>query len=280
MIDLKRMHNLRKNLEKNKPLIHCITHPIGINQCANIVLASGAKAIMAQHPDEVEGITRKSKALYLSLGNIDQSRLEAINRSLKMADKQGIPVILDLVGVGISKLRYDFALKCLENYKVTIAKGNMSEIKAMLDIDSQALGVDVGDSDRIENNLDRSINIVKTFAKKYKLIAFASGKIDIITHADRAFLCYNGHSKMADITASGCMLSALTAAFMSLEDAFMAASYACLLMGVLGEEAFSRDHIFMDFYKEIIDGIYYYDPKLVEEKADYQLIDISEREGK
>ena len=34
------------------PLIHCITNPISMNDCANAVLALGAKPIMAQHPME------------------------------------------------------------------------------------------------------------------------------------------------------------------------------------------------------------------------------------
>ena len=35
------------------PLIHCITNPISINQCANALLAIGARPIMAEHPKEV-----------------------------------------------------------------------------------------------------------------------------------------------------------------------------------------------------------------------------------
>lgn len=271
---LKRINYLKENLQKNKPLIHCITHPIAINQCANIVLASGAKPIMAEHPDEVAEITENAKALYLSLGNINESRLEAIKRSLQVANKNGIPVILDLVGVGISTLRYNFALDCLRNHKITVAKGNMSEIKAMLAIKSDAIGVDVGDGDRIENNLNLSIKLIKDFAIKFNLIAFATGKIDIVSDGKKAFLCYNGHPNMADITASGCMLSALTASFMSVGEPFESASFATLLMGVFGQEAFSKENIFMDFYKEIIDRIYYFNPDVIEEKTNYKLIDL------
>ena len=32
------------------PLVHCITNPISINDCANILLALGARPIMAEHP--------------------------------------------------------------------------------------------------------------------------------------------------------------------------------------------------------------------------------------
>lgn len=39
-------------LHKEAPLIHCITHPIVVNDCANAVLALGARPIMAEHPKE------------------------------------------------------------------------------------------------------------------------------------------------------------------------------------------------------------------------------------
>ena len=37
----------RSRVLQTEPLIHCITHPIVINDCANAVLALGARPIMA-----------------------------------------------------------------------------------------------------------------------------------------------------------------------------------------------------------------------------------------
>ncbi|MBR0358790.1 MAG: hydroxyethylthiazole kinase, partial [Selenomonadaceae bacterium] len=44
-------------IRQEAPLIHCITNPISINDCANILLAIGARPIMAEHPKEVAEIT-------------------------------------------------------------------------------------------------------------------------------------------------------------------------------------------------------------------------------
>ena len=54
---------IRKNVKINLPLIHCITNPISINQCANAVLATGGRPIMAEHPKEVREITGSAQAL-------------------------------------------------------------------------------------------------------------------------------------------------------------------------------------------------------------------------
>ena len=37
------IRDIRKNLRDRQPLIHCITNPISINQCANAILAIGAR---------------------------------------------------------------------------------------------------------------------------------------------------------------------------------------------------------------------------------------------
>lgn len=39
---IKKLENLKEQNRLTKPLIHCITNPISIHDCANIVLASGS----------------------------------------------------------------------------------------------------------------------------------------------------------------------------------------------------------------------------------------------
>ena len=78
MNQMESMALLLKNLRQTAPLIHCITNHISINDCANAVLALGARPIMAEHPDEAAEITRHAQALVLNLGNISASRMEAM----------------------------------------------------------------------------------------------------------------------------------------------------------------------------------------------------------
>ena len=44
------LKQVRDQLPDQAPLIHCITHPIVVNDCANAVLALGGRPIMAEHP--------------------------------------------------------------------------------------------------------------------------------------------------------------------------------------------------------------------------------------
>ena len=119
------LKSVRDATKREQPLIHCITNPISIHGCANMILA------MAEHPMEVEGITKTAGALMLNLGNITDARIESMKRSARTAAKEGIPVLLDLVGVSCSKIRMELAMELIEKGKIQILKGNISELLAI-----------------------------------------------------------------------------------------------------------------------------------------------------
>ena len=50
-------------------MTHCITNPVTVNDCANIILAAGGTAIMAQDEREVEEITAHA-SLVLNMGAV------------------------------------------------------------------------------------------------------------------------------------------------------------------------------------------------------------------
>ena len=65
---------IRAAVKKNAPLIHCITNPISINQCANTVLSAGARPMMAEHPEEAAVMTSGAGAVMLNMGNLTDVR--------------------------------------------------------------------------------------------------------------------------------------------------------------------------------------------------------------
>ena len=140
---------LLKNLRQTAPLIHCITNHISINDCANAVLALGARPIMAEHPDEAAEITRHAQALVLNLGNISASRMEAMRRSACAAGKAGIPIVLDPAGVGCSPLRRAFFAELAGIAPFSIIRANSSELRALCSGASTTDGVDVAADDKI-----------------------------------------------------------------------------------------------------------------------------------
>ncbi len=60
----RKAERIMEAVPKKAPLIHCITNPISIHDCANVILAVGGRPIMAEHPEEHgdHGFRRRSWA--------------------------------------------------------------------------------------------------------------------------------------------------------------------------------------------------------------------------
>ena len=210
-----RILQLRKRIKEEKPLIHCITNPISIHDCANVVLAVGARPIMAEHPAEVADITASAGALMLNLGNITDARIESMKRSMRTAMENKIPVLLDLVGVACSDLRLDLARELLSIGHPAVLKGNMSELLAVSGLPSHAIGIDAGAQDALTaENMETVSEVLRAFSRSNQAIVLATGKQDFVTDGERIVLVQNGSAALSGITGTGCMVGALTAAFL------------------------------------------------------------------
>ncbi len=249
-----------KKIKERSPLIHCITNPISIMQCANAVLLLGARPIMAEHPDEVREITASAKALLLNFGNITRDRLEAIKLSYDEAMKKEIPIVIDAVGVACSELRRATVNELLgkRNPKVPLLiKGNYSEIRALLDEAYKSSGVDADKKLKFEEILD----MAKELARKHGVTVLASGEKDIVTDGAKTAVIENGTKKLGSITGTGCMLGAVCAAFFSIQTDIDSIVWATVGFGISGENA--KGDMFL---MRLFDAIAEIDDDIIEER--------------
>ncbi|HWP52033.1 MAG TPA: hydroxyethylthiazole kinase [Clostridia bacterium] len=232
------MKTTLQNIRKQKPLVHCITNYVTVNDCANILLAAGATPTMAHDIREVEEIVTAASALVLNLGTVGD--IDAMVVAGKRANALGKPIVLDPVAAGASKLRYDSSTRLINELKLSVIRGNISEIKALAIGQSDTRGVDAGEKDAVtEENLDAVCRMAKEFAKTTGAVIAISGRLDIIADADRACVITNGCAEMAQITGSGCMLTALIGAFCGAQpdNTYAATVEAVSAMGLCGERA-------------------------------------------
>ena len=158
-----------ENIKTKKPLVLGITNNVTINDCTNAVLAIGATAGMGDDVSDIADFAEVCQSLVINLGKVNELQIKLIKESCEVADKNNTPIIIDPVGVSITKTRQTLIKYLIKNYKVSCIRGNMSEIKAIGDLmnitqDSTkgAVGVDVNDEDMIsENNLIENGKIVK-----------------------------------------------------------------------------------------------------------------------
>lgn len=222
-------------VREKKPLVHQITNYVTANDCANVTLAIGASPIMADSVEEASDIVSISSSLVLNIGTLNRNIMEAMITAGKSANLKGIPVILDPVGAGASKLRNDTVRKLIDEVKISVIRGNISEIRYISGLSASTKGVDASESD---SNSDAGA-VAAQLAAKLGCVVAITGKVDVVSDGNRQVHIENGHELLASVTGTGCMCSSLVGSFCGAapENPFESSVAALISMGIAGEIA-------------------------------------------
>ena len=266
-----------ENVRKTVPLVHNITNYVTVNDVANVLLACGGSPIMSDEPEDVTDITSIRSALNINIGTLHKTSIEAMLKSGKKSNELGHPVLLDPVGAGASALRTNTAVKLMKELKLTVIRGNISEIKTLALGSGTTKGVDADVADKVtDENLDDSIRFVKNFAKESGTIVAVTGAIDLVSDGEKCYVIRNGRPEMGQITGTGCQLSGMMTAFVAAnpDNRLEAAAAAVCMMGLAGEIGWSRmteGDGNSTYRNRIIDAIYNMDGETLEKGAKYEV---------
>ena len=221
-----------KQIRETRPLVHNITNYVVMNFTANLLLAAGASPVMAHAENEVEEMVSFAKALVLNLGTLDDAWIASMLKAGKKATELGVPIILDPVGAGATKLRTETAKRILAETRVTLVRGNASEILALGGAASKGKGVDSADS--VDAAAERAVGL----ARELGVPVAITGAVDFITDGRRVVRVANGHPLMGCVTGTGCGATAIIGAFAGVDaDPVSAAATALATYGLAGEHA-------------------------------------------
>lgn len=260
------MKKLLTLVRGTKPLVHHITNYVTVNDCANITLGIGASPVMADSIHEVADIAAIASALVLNMGTLNERTIPSMLAAGQAANKKGIPVVLDPVGVGASPFRTATARELIQGVKISVLRGNISEIKSIAGMQSETKGVDAAASDAASTS--DGGQIAQTLAKKLDCVVVISGAVDVIADGSKIALVENGHPMLAGITGTGCMCSSLIGSFCGAApgEIFTATVLAMACMGVAGEIAWEKaGHLGGgSFHTALHDAISTMDDKILE----------------
>lgn len=224
-----------EDLRRRRPLVHNITNFVVMDISANALLSIGASPVMAHAVEEVDEMVALAGALVLNLGTLSSHWIEAMRMAGRQARALGIPVILDPVGAGATRLRTDTARLLIREVEPTIVRGNASEILALAQAGGATKGVDSIHGS--EQAREAAISI----ATASSTVVAVTGVEDFITDGRRQVRVANGHPLMTRVTGTGCTASALIGAFAAVQPDPLIASLAALVVyGIAGELA-ARD---------------------------------------
>jgi hydroxyethylthiazole kinase len=229
--------DILERIRERRPRVHCITNAVAQAFTANMLLAAGAVPSMTIARSEVRAFAARADALLINLGTLDAERKAASLAAVAVANKRGIPWLLDPVFIDRSPPRAAFARALLAK-KPRALRLNSAEFGALA----------AGKTD------DAAL---ARFAKARRTVVGLTGERDLVRDAERLATIRNGHMLMARVTAMGCAASALVGACLAVEaDAWSATAAALILVGVAGEVAAERARGPGSFAVEILDVIY------------------------
>jgi hydroxyethylthiazole kinase len=251
-------HNLAAIREK-KPLIHNITNFVVMNYTANALLAMGASPVMAHAQNEVEDMVAFAGALVLNIGTLTDDWIHSMIKAGKKASELQTPIILDPVGSGATPLRTDSAQKIIEETRLSVIRGNASEILSLRQAESKTKGVDS------IHSVEEAAKTAAMMAQELDTTLAITGPVDLVTDGDRVFRVKNGHPLMGYVTGTGCTATAIIGAFLAVDDDPLSATATALAyFGLAGEVAGQNAGAPGSFMIQLIDALYTITPEALE----------------
>jgi len=234
------------------PLIQCITNYVSMDIMANTLLAAGASPAMVHAFEEISDFTPCAKGLCINIGTLTPEWVVSMKLAAEKAVEAQKPWVLDPVAAGASTYRME---RCLElvDLKPTVIRGNASEILALA-------GASIGSTKGVDSShvSTDALKAAKDLARRAQTVVAVSGAIDLVTDGKRVLGVSNGVPLMQKITATGCAVTALIAAFVALQPnlALEATSFALALFGMAGEIGMEKANGPASLRMHLIDALY------------------------
>jgi hydroxyethylthiazole kinase len=250
-------------LRERRPLVHQITNYVVMNETANATLALGALPVMAHAKEEVEELASVAGALVLNIGTLSQHWIEAMLLAARAANVAGVPVVLDPVGAGATRLRTDTAKRILGEAEIAIVRGNAAEVATLAGREAEIRGVEsIGAS-------DSGADLAKAAAAGLGCVVAVTGAVDHVSDGAQVLAIGNGHELLGTVSGTGCMATAITGCFaaVAFERPLEAAAEALVVFGVAGEDAAREAKGPGTFHVGLYDALYNLDPATIDARA-------------
>ncbi|MDI6873668.1 MAG: hydroxyethylthiazole kinase [Actinomycetota bacterium] len=216
----------------HKPLVHHITNYVVKNETANATLCLGALPVMAHAVEEVEEMASQAGALLINMGTPYPELERAMLAAGRAANRAGVPVVFDPVGVGATSYRTRLARKLVEEIRFAVVRGNAAEMAVLAGMEAEIRGVESitagGEAEAV----------ARSAASRLGCVAAVTGEVDVISDGSRVLRVNNGHPMLGRVTGTGCMATTAVAVLAAAGEPFLEAAAAALaLFGLAGERA-------------------------------------------
>lgn len=258
-----------------RPVIHHIMNQVTMSFVANGVLALGGRPMMARHPQEAAEATRKADALVLNLGTPSPEVFQAMFLAGETAQKKGIPIVLDPVGIGLSSMRYEAAFRILTELRPTAICGNAAELAFFLNQEWHGKGIDA------IQTISDPVDIATQVSRRFNTLAILTGKTDVVCGGRLIATSSHGDEWLTLVTGTGCLATSIVALFLAAVSpesgskqisGWEASIAAICTLGIAAEKARLTSAGPGSFQAALLDRLYDLQPEAVNGRATIRLL--------
>lgn len=203
-------------VRRSRPLVQCITNYVSMDVMANILLAAGASPAMVHSENEVADFAAHASALLINTGTLDAAWVAGMEKAAAAVTAANKPWVLDPVACGATPHRAAVAAG-LARLRPTVVKGNGSEIVALAA--ALAVGSAAGGGRGVDSTLasTAAVGAAAAVAGELGCVVVVTGAVDcVVPPPPAAALAVRGGSALLPlVTATGCSLGALIAAYLA-----------------------------------------------------------------
>lgn len=256
-------------LQTQQPLVQCITNSVAANYAANVLLAAGASPAMIDNPFEAESFASIAAALSINVGTPTSEQMQAMQISAQTVTSKNIPWVLDPVGYGAFLKWRSEMVDQLVLLKPSIIRGNASEISTLAGNQVESKGV------------DSTVSSNEVYLQALALLTYTecvaiSGESDFILSKQlNSVIQVNGGSFLQPkVTATGCALGALIAAYSAVTTVTIAAVSAHIHFAIAGKLAFEKAQSVGSFNVAFLDEIHQMSADKIWQYADIEVLSL------
>lgn len=237
---VEKLQEIVRAVKAKAPLVQCLTNFVSMDFMANGLLALGASPAMVHAVEELEPaidvVAAIKGAVSINIGTLDPTWIESFKFAARTCKAKGVPWVLDPVAAGFTPLRTTTATELLDIGGCSVLRGNASEILAVAGAVGDTKGVDSSQGS------GAALKAAKSLAAKYNCVVCISGAVDFVVNpTGQVSSCEHGVEMLTKITAAGCLVSSIIAAFLAAKPSGFsdaeAALYAFIYFGICSEAA-------------------------------------------
>lgn len=157
--------------KSKKPLIHCILNPDINDSFKKGILCYNGESAYSDDFKELIKLTTISDCLLIVIEDLNEEKVDVIERCIRTARSMSIPIVLDILGVNSSFFNKEITLRFINRYKINVVKGTLDQFEALINEKKE----DMSSHYEIKKNIKLREKL-RRFSKNYETIIVVEEK--------------------------------------------------------------------------------------------------------